>query len=209
MGGEDVADCLTVPLKDVLRRVETGWSPVCEPRLPADDEWGVLKLSAVTSGSFLEEEAKTLPRGVAPRPALEVNPGDVLVSRANGIKALVGVVCSVNEVRRKLMIPDLVFRLVADTEVLDPGFLAIALASAAARKQIDEVMRGSSGQYKISQADVRILRVPRMPLNEQRRIVAAHAAFERRAEALEKQIAKLRTTQQAVVEDLLTGRAKA
>jgi type I restriction enzyme S subunit len=198
MGAENVADCLTVPLNDVLRRVEMGWSPVCEPRIPASDEWGVLKLSAVTSGVFLEGEAKTLPRDVAPRPALEVHPGDVLMSRANGVKTLVGVVCSVDEVRRKLLVPDLVFRLVADTKVLDPGFLTIALAATDARKQIDEVMRGSSGQYKISQADVRILRVPRMPLEEQRRIVAVHAAFERRISALKTMLGKLRVAEQAL-----------
>ena len=203
MAVEEVTESLTVPLKDVLRRVETGWSPVCEPRPPAGDEWGVLKLSAVTSGSFLREETKTLPRDTAPRPALEVNPGDVLMSRANGVKALVGVVCAVNEVRRKLLIPDLVFRLVADPEVLDPGFLAIALASTAARQQLDEVMRGSSGQYKISQADVRILRVPKMPLPEQHRIVAVHAAFERRIGALEATLGKVRTVDQALSAEAL------
>ncbi|WP_129285612.1 hypothetical protein [Streptomyces sp. GZWMJZ-114] len=203
MGGEPVVDRLTVPLKDVLQKVETGWSPVCEPRLPAADEWGVLKLSAVTSGSFLAEEAKALPSSVAPRPALEVKSGDVLMSRANGVKALVGVVCSVGLARRKLMVPDLVFRLVTDPEVLDSQFLAIALASAASRKQIDEVMRGSSGQYKISQADVRSLRVPRLPLDEQRRIVSAHAAFERRIGALEQLAAKRATLLDALVEQLL------
>ncbi|MEL3946828.1 hypothetical protein [Streptomyces sp. LNU-CPARS28] len=208
MGGERLVDRSTVLLKDVLRRVETGWSPVCEPRLPAADEWGVLKLSAVTSGSFLGAEAKALPTAVAPRPALEVNKGDVLVSRANGVKALVGVACSVGDVRRKLMVPDLVFRLVPDPEVLDPGFLAIALASAAARKQIDEAMRGSSGQYKISQADVRVLRVPRMSLDEQRRIVAAHAAFERRIGALEGVAAKRVELLNALVEQLLGVRGE-
>ncbi|MEU6535358.1 hypothetical protein [Streptomyces sp. NPDC047000] len=157
----------------------------------------------MTSGSFLEGEAKTLPRDVAPRPSLEVQPGNVLISRANGVKDFVGVVCSVQQVRRRLMIPDLVFRLVPDTEVIDPGFLGIALASAAARKQIDQVMRGSSGQYKISQADVHLLRVPRMPLDEQRRIVAAHAAFERQIEALVRVAAKRALPIDALIERLL------
>ncbi|MFE9883602.1 restriction endonuclease subunit S [Streptomyces scopuliridis] len=189
----------TVPLKHVLSKVETGWSPVCEPRLPAFDEWGVLKLSAVTSGTFIASEAKAFPRQLAPRPAYEVKAGDVLMSRANGVKALVGVACAVRDVRPRLLLPDLVFRLVPDPSVLNSDFLAIALASLGMRGQIDAVMRGTSGQYKISQADVRKLEVPRVPLREQRRIVAAHAAFERRIAGLQGVLRKLRVAEDALV----------
>ncbi|MEU3145128.1 hypothetical protein [Streptomyces sp. NPDC006999] len=186
-------------LKDVLRKVETGWSPVCDSARPAVDEWGVLKLSAVTSGKFVASEAKRLPNEVLPRIAFEVQPGDVLMSRANGVKALVGVACTVNQVRPRLLLPDLVFRLVADPDLLDPGFLGIVLTSAAVRRQIEAAMRGTSGQYKVSQADVRALEIPRLPLSEQRDIVAAHEAFERRIGALERELDKLRTVEKAVV----------
>ncbi|MFG2760721.1 hypothetical protein [Streptomyces wuyuanensis] len=197
------------PLKDMLQRVETGWSPVCEPRLPAADEWGVLKLSAVTTGSFREGEAKALPPQIAPRLSLEVKPGDVLMSRANGVKSLVGVACTVERTREGLLIPDLVFRLVVDKQKLDPQFLGVVLASDELRRQINDAMRGSSGQYKISQADVRELLVPSVALGEQRHAVATGAAFERRVTAVGQQIAKLRTIQQAMVEDLLTRRSTA
>lgn len=195
------------PLEDALQRVETGWSPVCAPRMPAADEWGVLKLSAVTSGRFREAEAKALLPGVRPRPALQVAPGDVLMSRANGIKSLVGVACTVVSARPRLLIPDLVFRLVADTKVLDPRFLGILLGSAEMRRQIDDVMRGTSGQYKISQADVLRLVVPRVKLEEQRQIIAAEVAFERRIAMVRQQTTKLRAIRRALVEDLLSGRA--
>jgi type I restriction enzyme S subunit len=189
----------TVALKDVLRKVETGWSPVCDSARPAMDEWGVLKLSAVTSGKFVASEAKRLPSEVLPRIAFEVRPGDVLMSRANGVKALVGVACTVHQVRPRLLLPDLVFRLVADPELLDPGFLGIALTSAPVRRQMEAAMRGTSGQYKVSQADVRALEIPHLPLPEQRDIVAAHEAFERRIGALERELDKLRTVEDAVV----------
>lgn len=136
-------------------------------------------------------------------------PGDVLMSRANGVKSLVGVACTVGSTQSRLLVPDLVFRLVADAEVLDPGFLGILLASHEVRQQIDDVMRGSSGQYKISQANVRGLLVPSVELDEQRRIVGTRVSFERRTTTLGRQLAKLRTIQQAVVEDLTTGRAQA
>ncbi|MFG3551695.1 hypothetical protein [Streptomyces sp. NPDC047725] len=199
----DVEIRSTVVLKDVLRKVETGWSPVCDSARPAIDEWGVLKLSAVTSGKFVASEAKRLPSEVLPRIAFEVRPGDVLMSRANGVKALVGVACTVNQVRPRLLLPDLVFRLVADPEVLDPGFLGIVLASAAVRRQIEAAMRGTSGQYKVSQADVRALKIPRLPLPEQRDIVAAHEAFERRIGALERTLAKVGIVESALSADVL------
>lgn len=206
MRGElDAVGYPTVPLKQVLSKVETGWSPVCEPRPPAMDEWGVLRLSAVTSGTFVASEAKTFPRQLTPRPAYEVKAGDVLMSRANGVKALVGVACSVHEVRPRLLLPDLVFRLVPDLRVLDSDFLSIALASLAMRGQIDAVMRGTSGQYKVSQADVRKLEIPRVPMREQRRIVAAHAAFERRISALERSLSKLATVRRGLVSDAMSG----
>ncbi|WAX77803.1 restriction endonuclease subunit S [Streptomyces sp. KMM 9044] len=185
-------------LKDVLRKVETGWSPVCDSARPAMDEWGVLKLSAVTSGKFVASEAKRLPNEVLPRIAFEVRRGDVLMSRANGVKALVGVACTVNQVRPRLLLPDLVFRLVADPDLLDPGFLGIVLTSAAVRRQIEAAMRGTSGQYKVSQADVRALEIPRLPLSEQRDIVAAHKAFERRIGALERMLAKVEIAESAL-----------
>ncbi|MFF6881533.1 hypothetical protein ACFY9S_40540 [Streptomyces sp. NPDC012474] len=192
-----------VALKGVLRKVETGWSPVCDSARPAMDEWGVLKLSAVTSGKFLASEAKRLPSEVLPRTAFEVRPGDVLMSRANGVKALVGVACTVNQVRSRLLLPDLVFRLIADSDVLDPGFLGIVLTSAAVRRQIEAAMRGTSGQYKVSQADVRALEIPRLPLSEQRDIVAAHEAFERRIGNLERVAQKRSTLLSAAVSALL------
>ncbi|MEW1867570.1 restriction endonuclease subunit S [Streptomyces caelestis] len=185
-------------LKDVLRKVETGWSPVCDSARPAMDQWGVLKLSAVTSGKFVASEAKRLPSDVLPRIAFEVRPGDVLMSRANGVKALVGVACTVGQVRPRLLLPDLVFRLVADPDVLDPAFLGIVLASTAVRRQIEATMRGTSGQYKVSQADVRALEIPHLSLPEQRDIVAAHEAFERRIGALERTLAKVEVAESAL-----------
>ncbi|MEU3249378.1 hypothetical protein [Streptomyces sp. NPDC006997] len=187
-----------VRLREVLVSVGAGWSPVCESRRPSPDEWGVLKLSAVTSGRFVEGEAKALTPESRPRPTLELVPGDVLMARANGVRSLVGVACVVRQVRRRLLLPDLVFRLKADRDILHPEFLGIVLGSDAVRRQVDDVMRGSSGQYKISQADVRNLLVPLPTLVQQERIVAAHRAFERRIGLLERMLAKCKVAEQAL-----------
>ena len=64
-------------------------------------------------------------------------------------------------------------------------------------------MRGTSGQYKVSQADVRGLEIPRLPLPEQRDIVAAHEAFERRIGALERTLTKVEIAESALSADAL------
>lgn len=196
-----------VPLKQLLEAVQSGWSPVCDSVPPAPDERGVLRLSAITSGTFVPEEAKRLLSGAVARAALEVVAGDVLVSRANGVKALVGVSCYVEEVRAGLYLPDLVFRLFPDPAHLDPKFLSLVLGSAEMRRQIDSVMRGTSGQYKISKADIRRLSVPAMPLSEQHRIAAVQRGFEHRAGVIKEQITKLQVAQQGAVEALLRGKS--
>lgn len=198
----------TVALADVLLRVEAGWSPVCSATPPGRDEWGVLRLSAITSGRFVETEAKTLLPTSVPRDRFEIGPGDVLMSRANGVRALVGVACTVREVRPRLLLPDLAFRLVSDPKQLDPEFLGLALASSDVRRQLDGAMRGTSGQYKISQADVRALRIPLPSPEIQRRIVTAHEVIERRISALERVRAKCEVAEAAMAASALAGGAQ-
>jgi type I restriction enzyme, S subunit len=196
MGGE-------VSLGALLARGDTGWSPACDAYPPAGDEWGVIKVSAVTSGNFDPGEAKRLPARLQPRQRLEIQPGDVLVARANGARSLVGAVCRVGPTRRRLMLSDKILRLVPDNDFAEPTFLAILLRSVGVRKQIGNLLHGGTGQNNISQADLRGLVVPCIPLGEQRRIVAAHAAFEQRIEALEAVLGKLRTAEQALSTDAL------
>ncbi len=51
-------------LREIVEEIDSGWSPVCLDRPAMDGEWGVLKLSAVTSCEYKEEEQKALPPDV-------------------------------------------------------------------------------------------------------------------------------------------------
>ena len=100
-------------LRDVIADLVVGWSPRCHKRPAEKNEWGVLKLSAVTSGRLKPAENKVLPLGVDRRPELEVRSGDVLITRGSGVTRLVGATIFVaDEPRGKLMICDLIFRVV-------------------------------------------------------------------------------------------------
>ncbi|MFD5648666.1 hypothetical protein [Streptomyces sp. NPDC127039] len=193
------------PLHELLLDVGVGVAKGANVEPPADDEWGLLRLGALTSGEFTASQAKRLMTWDPAYPRLEVRAGDVLMVRVNGAQDLVGASCVAKHVRPRLVLSDLMYRLVPDPERLNADFLGLMLASDRVRRQIRRGMRGTSGQFQLPQAEVKKLQVPLFPLSEQRDIVAAHEAFERRIGALERELAKLATLRRGIVDEQVTG----
>ncbi|GHJ31591.1 restriction endonuclease subunit S [Streptomyces hygroscopicus subsp. sporocinereus] len=195
-----------VPLGDLLQKVEVGVALAAQSQPPPEGEWGVLRLSALTTGKFASEQAKRVSAADASRRSgLEVRGNDVLVVRVNGSPSLVGSGRVVSEVPPRLLLSDLMFRLVPDPAKLDPKFLGLLLGSEGVRRQVKSVIRGTSGQFQLPQREVKALSVPDVPLAEQRQIVAAHAAFERRIAAVERVLQKLRVAEAALVARTTAG----
>src|ERR1700752_404664 len=87
-------EALLVPLKDG-RTLHHGWSPQCEKEpTRSDDEWGVLKTTAIQPGAFFPEHNKRLPSHLTPRPQHEVKAGDLLITCA-GPRVRCGIPCLV------------------------------------------------------------------------------------------------------------------
>ena len=172
----------TVRLRDVIANLENGWSPKCHDRPAEPDEWGVLKLGAVSFGVFNPEENKTLPRHLEPRPHLEVKPGELLISRAN-VTRLVGAIALIGETRPKLMLCDKIFRVVSrDPAPVDATFLAETLRISDVRRQIEANVTGTSPTMKnISKPALMSLTFPLPPKSEQ--IVMAKALTDARTKA--------------------------
>lgn len=151
----------------------------------------MLKVSAVQEGWFQSRENKVIRDATLIHPRFEVRPGDLLMTRAN-TEALVGLACIAETPPPRLMLSDKTLRLVVNEEVADPAFVALALLRPATRNQVRAMATGTSaGMKNISQRQIRRLMVPRASLDQQRRIVAVHAAFERRIGALERNLGKL------------------
>ena len=133
-----------VALGDVVADLENGWSPQCLSTPAGADQWGVLKLGAVSFGEYDETENKALPSPLQPIPALEIQIGDVLISRAN-VPRLVGACTHVRVTRRHLMLCDKIFRVVflKSSGVL-PEFLAEVLKAPSVRQQIESSATGTS-----------------------------------------------------------------
>ncbi|MFB7953017.1 restriction endonuclease subunit S [Streptomyces sp. NPDC056045] len=192
-----------VALDHYLRGIDTGKSPMAENTPAGDGEWGVLKVSAVQEGWFRSSENKVIRDAAHIQPRFEVRPGDLIMTRAN-TEALVGLACIADAPPPRLMLSDKTLRLVVDKDVADPVFVALALLCPATRNQVRAVATGTSaGMKNISQRQIRGLRVPRASLEQQRKIVAVHAAFERRIGALEKILGKLEVTEKALCAEAL------
>ncbi len=163
---------LFAPLEDG-RTLHQGWSPQCE-KDPSSDEndWGVLKTTAIQPGSFKPEFNKRLPDSLSPRPLIEVNPGDILLTCA-GPRARCGVACLVRSTRRHLMMSGKMYRFRVPAQYIDARFLEAYLQTAEAQMQIDDMKTGGSDSgLNLTHDRFRRLTVPVAPINEQQRIVA-------------------------------------
>lgn len=99
-----------MPLKECLYSIDNGKSFVCANE-PRQGDWpAILKLSAVTYGDFRPKENKSLLKENQYIEAAEVHTGDLLFTRKN-TPELVGMATYVKSTPKKLMLPDLIFRL--------------------------------------------------------------------------------------------------
>jgi len=158
----------TVPFSKILKDIESGWSPVCEARAASLSEWGVLKLGAITSCVFKDEENKALLPEVQPKAKNEVHVGDLLFSRKNTYD-LVAACVYVFDTRAKLMISDLIFRFVFnDDAAVNPMYIWKLLINDSQRKKIQSLAGGAAGSMpNISKANLRAILIPLPPLELQ------------------------------------------
>ena len=152
-----VADGSEATLGDLFVRIEAGRS-AGGPAPPArEDEWGVIKVSAMTWRDFRPWENKQVPRdSVDPRH--EIRAGDLLVSRANTTD-YVGAAVLVRETRPRLLLSDKSLRLIV-REDIDREWLLYALLAPSTRRQISAVATGTSDSMRnISQQKLRSVRL--------------------------------------------------
>lgn len=160
-------------LKHMLSGVDQGVSPQAEAGL-ADEPgtWGVLKTGCVNRGVFRPEEHKRLPSDFAFDPAIAVEVGDVIVSRASGSPDLVGSAAIVEHLDYQLILSDKLFRLRPKRSV-DSRFLAWGLNSGQYRVQVRRAISGAEGlANNLPLSKLRAFEMHHPSLEEQRRIAA-------------------------------------
>jgi len=165
-------------IEHILKPLETGkviqqgWSPQCEKIPSQDNEWGVLKTTAIQEGFFLPKENKKLPEHLEPRSAIEIKSGDILMTCA-GPRNRCGVTCFVKETRGRLMMSGKMYRFRTDQEKVSSKYLEAFLLSQEAKFEIDKMKTGiSDSGLNLTHGRFKTLSVPIASINEQKRIVA-------------------------------------
>lgn len=160
-------------LKFVIDSIEQGWSPECYSVPAGSGEWGVLKAGCVNGGIFNSEENKKLPEELAPRPEIEIHPGDILMSRASGSVELIGSVARAEPTSARLMLSDKTFRLRL-RRGWDPDYFVLCLQSSVGRTQIELAVSGAEGlANNLAQSSINEFVIPQPPLEEQAEIARA------------------------------------
>ena len=177
---------------ELIAGIDSGKNLRCEERPPTLNEVGIVKISAVTWGTFDPSKSKTVVSDTQLPDSTRIRAGDLLMSRANTLE-LVGATVLVEKAPTNLHLSDKVLRL-----RVKPGWgkwLNIFLNSVDGRSEIESRAIGNQlSMRNIGQDAIRNIALPIPPLAEQRQIVArieALFARTRRARADLERIAAL------------------
>ncbi|MBI1651170.1 restriction endonuclease subunit S [Hyphomicrobium sulfonivorans] len=171
----------TIPAGGVIQDVVAGKNLRCEERPPAPHERGVVKVSAVTWGSFDPQATKTLPADFCPLDHTRIQSGDFLISRANTLE-LVGAVVIVQDTPPNLFLSDKILRL--EMEEGAKRWMLWFLRSPSGRAAIEEAATGNQlSMRNLSQVALREIDIPwpneRERVEIVRRIETAFAGIDR------------------------------
>jgi len=174
---------------EVMLDVEAGKSPTCYNFPAKKNEWGVLKISAISWDSFREDENKKLKPNIEPFTDKEVKSGDFIMTRAN-TKELVAKSVIVNDVCSKLLLNDKTLR-VHFSENINIEYMNLFNNGEYAREHYISVATGASPSMKnISRDNIKSLLTPLPPLPEQKAIVAKVEKLLALCDQLESQITR-------------------
>ena len=161
---------------------------------------GVIDTSERKEGRWTSEEAK---------PFL-VEQGDILVSRGNGSKQLVGRGGLIADPVDPVAYPDTMIRLPISLDHLLPQWFVQIWNSPHMRAQIEKAAKTTAGIYKINQGDIRSFVVPVPPLEEQEQLASAVAEEINKAADLEhwcvSELKRSASLRQSILKDAFAGR---
>jgi type I restriction enzyme S subunit len=129
----------------------------------------ILRISAVRPLACDVNDVRFLPEPADNYEEFLLQPGDLLFTRYNGTRSLVGVCALVQHLPAPTVHPDKLIR-VQILPGCDAGFVELATNVGASRKHVESRTRTTAGQAGVSGADIKSLPVPLPPAAEQARI---------------------------------------
>jgi type I restriction enzyme S subunit len=194
-------------LRWVISHTATGPSPTCENRNIADDEWGVLKTTAITWEGWDPMQHKVLPEQYWGNKAARVQVGDVVVTKA-GPRHRVGVAAYVNKPSERLIVSGKMVLLRPDPKVADGRYLAWNLSTPGPQSFLESRKTGmAESQMNFANEDLLGMPLDLPNLEEQRRIAdfltSETARIDRLISLRQQQIALLNERSYSLISETL------
>jgi type I restriction enzyme, S subunit len=165
-----------VTLSDVLRSgLRNGLSPSTSGAVTCE----VLTLSAITGSELDLSQKKTALFDSEFHAAQFVRPGQILICRGNGNKALVGKGKVVREDVAGVGYPDTIIAGDINTAIVEPAFLHSVWDSVDVRGQIERGARTTNGTYKVNQTLLGSISFPLPQMEKQQEFAGRISTVER------------------------------
>lgn len=172
----------SVSIGDFVESIDTGWSAPSSDAVLSIGELGVLKVSAVSTGWFLRDEAKAVDITIVDRELVMPKKGDFLFSRAN-TRDLVAACCLVEEDCNDRFLPDKLWRINLNSDVGTNEYLCFLFRHPSFLRELTKQATGTSGSMlNISQAKLLQTSAPCPPIELQRQfsLIVGKAFFVRK-----------------------------
>jgi type I restriction enzyme S subunit len=194
---------------DIITEIEAGKSPRCNPEAADFEQWGVIKMSAISWGNFNPHENKRLPFENEAFFDKEIKAGDFIMTRANTSELIARSVIVPEGVRQKLLLNDKTLR-VKFSEIICSDFANSYNNSTYARKHYVKVSTGTSNSMQnISRENIKLLIFPLTSTREQKAIVekvnTLMAFCDQLEAAIEKSTIQMEQLMQSCLKEVFEG----
>lgn len=196
-------------LAELVSSLDGGVSVNGEDRPILPGEFGVLKVSAVSSGVFQPREHKVVVKDEVALAKTSPVADRIIISRAN-TEALVGASAYVTTSHPELFLSDKLWQIEPNLAGgIHSRWLAYWLSSDGVRRRLAKLGTGTSGSMKnISKAELLSLSIELPPECEQRQIARRLNTWDDAIATTEKLLANSHTQKQALLNVLLTGKRR-
>lgn len=192
---------------DLLEGLESGVSVNGEDRDFVGDENAVLKISAVTYGTFDSTAAKVIDGLELDRAKTNPKRGQIIISRSN-TEELVGASAYIDRDYPHLFLPDKLWQTIPKQDS-DMKWLSYILASSPVRYALSNLATGTSGSMKnITKGELLSLKVLIPPPLEQKQIAQILSIWDKAITTTEQLLANSQQQKKALMQQLLTGKKR-